>query len=614
MGHQKITTEQKDTMKKYLISGSLAVTTAIVITGCTPPGGGDNQSDGDGSVLNIGWNEAFRSTNDMTMDGNAVANTIVDYMINDNFKYYDDELELHDGTLGTVEKVSDDPLKVKYTFSDDANWSDGTPVDAVDLTLTWAARSQNFNTVDDNRDSDGELKGNPDGTVYFDSSSVGAPLIKDFPEISDDRKSVTFTYSKPFADWETELGLSAYGAGVPAHIVAKNALGTTDAEAGKVAILDAIESNDEAALSKVSDFWNTGFDFTSMPENEDLLVHNGPYEITDFEEGQYLSLSRDEDYTGPIEPKVDRVTIRYNGDPMAMVQAIENGEVDVTQPQSTADVLTAAEQVEGVEILKGEDATFEHVDLTFDNNGPFDPATYDGDEGDALKVRQAFLKTLPRQEIVDRLIKPLNEDAEVRDSFNQAPDSPLYDSIVETSGISTYDDVDIDGAKKLLDEAGAETPTVRFLYDNTNSRRSQLFQLIKESAEKAGFTVEDSGDVNWGTRLGDGTYDASLFGWALSSTAVTESDSYYRKGALNNYSGYDNPDLTKTLDTMLVTIDPDQQAELAGEIEEQLVDDAFGLPLFQHPSLTVYGDKVSNVSTTSVDPSMFWNFWEWETN
>ena len=109
-------------------------------------------------MLNIGWNEAFRSMNDMTMDGNAVANTIVAYMSNDNFKYYDDDLELHDGALGEVEKVSDDPLKVKYTFGEDANWSDGTPVDAADLALTWAARSQHFNTVDDNRDDDGTLR------------------------------------------------------------------------------------------------------------------------------------------------------------------------------------------------------------------------------------------------------------------------------------------------------------------------------------------------------------------------------------------------------------------------------------------------------------------------
>src|SRR5699024_447572 len=56
---QKITIEQKDTMKKHLISGSLAVATAMVVTGCTPPGGSDGQAGGNDSVLNIGWNEAF---------------------------------------------------------------------------------------------------------------------------------------------------------------------------------------------------------------------------------------------------------------------------------------------------------------------------------------------------------------------------------------------------------------------------------------------------------------------------------------------------------------------------------------------------------------------------
>src|SRR5699024_10359982 len=144
-----------------------------------------------------------------------------------------------------------------------------------------------------------------------------------------------------------------------------------------------------------------------------------------------------------------------------------------------------------------------------------------------------------------RLIKPLNEDAEVRDSFNQAPDSPLYEDIVTESGISTYDEVDIDGAKKLLDEAGADKTTVRFLYDNTTAWRSQLFELIKESATQAASEVEAEGVVNWPIRLGDGNYAVALFVWALSTTAVTESESYVRMGVVDNHGGYDNPDLAK---------------------------------------------------------------------
>ncbi|MGO1909193.1 MAG: ABC transporter family substrate-binding protein [Brevibacterium linens] len=599
--------------KRFLAAGASVAAAAMVLTACTPPGGNDEEGGSDDSIVNVGWNESFRSMNTMTANGNAVSNAILTYMMNDNFGYYDGDLEVQDGALGSVEQVSEDPLKVKYTFSDDAKWSDGTPVDAADLALTWAGTSANFNTVESNNADDGSVKENDAKTVYFDSSTAGSALIKDFPEISDDGKEITFEYSKPYADWQTEFGVGADGVGVPAHIVAKKALGVDDAAEGKQAILDAIKDKDTEALSKISNTWNTGFDFTSMPDDEDLLVHSGPYKMTDFVEGQYVTLELDDNYSGPLKPKVNTVTVRYNGDPMAMVQAIENGEVDVTQPQATADVLSAAEGLDGVTVDAADGATYEHVDFTFDNKGSFDPASYGGDEDTAKKVRQAFLKTVPRQDIVDKIIKPLNENAQVRDSFTQAPGSPMYDGIVEGNGMKDLESVDIDGAKKLLEDAGVDSPSVRVMYDNTNSRRQQEFQLIKESAEKAGFKMEDVGDVNWGTRLGDGTYDVSLFGWQSEGTGVTDTDANYRTGAQNNYGGYSNEKTDKILDKLLVSSE-DEQEDLSTQLEKQLTEDAFGAPIFQFPELTIYRDSISNVKSTSVSPTMFWNYWEWEVN
>ncbi|MGO3066242.1 MAG: ABC transporter family substrate-binding protein [Brevibacterium linens] len=599
--------------KRFLAAGASVAAAAMVLTACTPPGGNDEEGGSDDSIVNVGWNESFRSMNTMTANGNAVSNAILTYMMNDNFGYYDGDLEVQDGALGSVEQVSEDPLKVKYTFNDDAKWSDGTPVDAADLALTWAGTSANFNTVESNNADDGSVKENDAKTVYFDSSTAGSALIKDFPEISDDGKEITFEYSKPYADWQTEFGVGADGVGVPAHIVAKKALGVDDAAEGKQAILDAIKDKDTEALSKISNTWNTGFDFTSMPDDEDLLVHSGPYKMTDFVEGQYVTLELDDNYSGPLKPKVNTVTVRYNGDPMAMVQAIENGEVDVTQPQATADVLSAAEGLDGVTVDAADGATYEHVDFTFDNKGSFDPASYGGDEDTAKKVRQAFLKTVPRQDIVDKIIKPLDENAQVRDSFTQAPGSPMYDGIVEGNGMKDLESVDIDGAKKLLEDAGVDSPSVRVMYDNTNSRRQQEFQLIKESAEKAGFKMEDVGDVNWGTRLGDGTYDVSLFGWQSEGTGVTDTDANYRTGAQNNYGGYSNEKTDKILDKLLVSSE-DEQEDLSTQLEKQLTEDAFGAPIFQFPELTIYRDSISNVKSTSVSPTMFWNYWEWEVN
>lgn len=599
--------------KRFLAAGASVAAAAMVLTACTPPGGGDDEGSSNDTALNIGWNESFRSMNTLTANGNAASNALLTYLMNDNFKHYDDELELQDGTLGKVEKVSEDPLKVKYTFNDDAKWSDGTPVDATDLALTWAGQSTHFNTVESNNNDDGSVKENDEKTVYFDSANIGSQLIKDFPEISDDGKEVTLTYSKPYADWEDEFGVGPDGVGVPAHIVAKKALGVDDPEEGKKAIIDALKDKDTEKLSKISNTWNTGFDFTSMPKDEDLLVHNGPYKMTKFEEGQYVTLELDDNYSGSIKPKIKTVTIRYNGDPMAMVQAIENGEVDLTQPQATSDVLSAAEDIDGVKVDTGDDATYEHVDFTFDNKGPFDPEANGGDEEKAKKVRQAFLKTVPRQDIVDKIIKPLNPEAVTRDSFNQVPGSPMYDAIVKGNGMDALKDVDVDGAKKLLKEAGVDSPTVRVMYDNTNSRRQQEFQLIKESAEKAGFKIKDVGDVNWGTRLGDGTYDVSLFGWQSEGTGTTEADANFRTGAQNNYGGYSSKKTDKILDEILVAPEEDQE-KLSTDLEKQLTDDAFGAPLFQFPSLLIYNEKLKNASTITVSPTLMWNYWEWEVN
>jgi peptide/nickel transport system substrate-binding protein len=608
--------------KRYLGVGAGVAAAALVLSACTPPGsdGGEAAGGSDGpSVLNVGWNEPFRSMNTETVNGNAVANSNLTYMMNDNFKHYDGNLELVDGTLGTVEQVSEDPLQVKYTFADTATWSDGTPVDAADIVLHWAAKSTNFNTesdedvAEDRDEESGDLAEQSEGDVYFDSASPGAGLIKDFPEISEDGKSVTFEYSKPFADWELELGFGADGVGLPSHIVAKKALGIDDPQEAKQAILDAFENKDNEALSKIANTWNTGFNFTSLPDDEDLLIHNGPYKMTGFAEGQNLTLEKDEAYTGPTDPKIDQVVVRYNEDPMAGVQGIENGELDIIQPQATADVLSASEAIDGVEVISEDGGTYEHVDLTFDNGGPFDPETYGGDEEKAKLVRQAFLKTLPRQQILDTIIKPLNDEAVLRDSYTMFPGSPMYDGITGGNGLAEeYPGSDAEGAKALLEEAGVESPKVRVLYGASNERRAQQFTLIKEQAEAAGFEIIEDGDDNWGTRLGDGTYDASLFGWQSTNTGVTESDANFRTGQQNNYGGYSNEKVDGLYDELQVETDEGRQEEILTEVESTLVDDAFGVTLFQHPELTIYRDRLQNVSSITVSPTMFWNYWEWE--
>lgn len=607
---------------KLLASVALVAAGAMAFAGCTPPANNDNNSGGNGSdagnsdaTISVLWNQAFYSRNNQTASGNNVTNTIVNYMLSDPLSYYDKDLKQQKNPqFGSYEKISDNPLKVKITLADSAQWSDGTPVTAADLILAYGAQSGLYNTMSDKDAKSLQDKATnsfgatPDGQVYFNASSAALSLIKDFPEISSDNKSITYTFSKPFADWEQNL----IDAGLPAHIVAKRALGESDPTKAKQAVIDAFKNKDAAKLSKLANSWNRDWDFKDMPQDKDLLVSDGPMIITDMAKDQYLTVSRNPNYKGAHKTKAGKITIRYNEDPSASVQALQNREVQVISPQATADVLKQVQALQGVQVNTSDQASYEHIDLTMDNGGPFDPKTYGGDEAKARKVRQAFLSCVPRQQIVDKLIKPLNPNATVRNSFTTMPSDPSYKTITAASGMEQAHKFDISASKQLLQEAGASAPMVRFMHADGNQRRQQEYQLIKEQCSQAGFEFTEMSEGKWSSKLGDGTYDAVTYAWSSTSTAVTESDANYRTGGQNNFSGYSNKDVDALYDELQVETDKSKQATINGQIEKHLVDDAFGTTVFQFPSITAWDKNVSGVSDLSLSPNFFWNFWEWQ--
>ncbi len=599
--------------KKWLAATAGVIAGALALSACTPTPQATQSNVSTASVATVAWNQAFYSYNQSTSFGNATANANIIYMSNDGFNYYDKDLKLVPNTsFGSYEKVSDSPLTVKQTIADTAMWSDGTPVTPADLVLSYGAQSGLYNNYEAKLDEEtGNVSGKNTGTkVFFNASSASLALIKKFPTV--EGNTITYEYSKPYVDWE--IGLLA--AGVPAHVVGKRALGVTDPAAAAQAVVDAFKNKDNEKLSKISNVWNSDFNFKNMPADKELVLGTGPYTITDLKEEQYVTLSKNPNYKGAHKPTIDTITVRIIPDPQASVQALQNGEVLATQPQATADILKQMQGLQNVTLLNEVGGTYEHVDMAQNNKGPFDPAAYGGDKNKAKLVRAAFLHTIPRQQIIDTIIKPLNPDAAIRNSYNVVPGSPNYDAVVEANGMkATYGaGPDIEKAKALLAEAGVKTPvTVRFLYASNNTRRQQEFQLIKAAADQAGFKVEDHGNENWGAMLGDTSkYDACLFGWQSVSTGVTEMDANYRTKGTNNFYGYTSKDMDALLDQMQVELDPAKQAELMKQIEKLLVDDAFSITIFQFPQPTAVSNRLQNFSSIPLSPTFFWNFWEWK--
>jgi peptide/nickel transport system substrate-binding protein len=595
-------------------AGAVIATLSLAGTACAAPdaedeGGSSNEK----TSLTLGWNQPFYSYNENTSNGNATANSIIKYLMNGQFWFVDAEGNLQaDTSYGTYERTSEDPLTVKYTVNDDTKWSDGTPVDAADLLLCWAGQSENLNTIDADsvkRDDATGLPKNTKGKVFFDSSSAGLSLVKEVPEISEDGKSLTLTYTKPFADWQYDMSVNT-----PAHIVAEKALGVTDPQEAKDALIKAIQDKDQAALTKISTFWNSGFDYTSMPKDTDLALSNGAYLLKDFKENEYMTLEKNSKYKGDHDAAIDTLTVRWNEDPMAQVQALQNGELDMFSPQVTTDVVKAAEKVKDVAIEAGVEGTYEHMDLVLNNKGPFDPATYGGDKDKAKLVRQAYLHGLPRQEVVDKLIKPVDPEAEVRNSFLKTAGTPGYDEVVAQNGMSEYAEVDPAKSQDLLKEAGVKTPIdVRVMFAKDNVRRENEFQLYKPALAKAGFNLIDASSAEWGDKLGDGTYDAVFFGWQSTTPAVSADRETFSTGAINNLIGYSNPKVDELFDQLIITPDTEEQLKIQTEIEKLLVEDAIGLTIFQFPSANISNKtRVTGLDPAVLNPTMFYGYWNWK--
>jgi peptide/nickel transport system substrate-binding protein len=587
-------------IKRWGVAAAAAVAGALALAGCSTGGGSEVQS---GTTVSIAQNAAMTSMNALTALNYSTYNSNISYMYQSTFNYYDSDQKLVKNTkFGTYKLVSSDPLVVKYTINDGVKWSDGTPVTAADMVLSWASSITKYN----------DPKGVNFGGV---AAGGGWDLIKDVPKISDDNRSATFTFDKPFVDWEP---VTALNPNVPAHIVWE--LAKIDDKKGADAakeLTTAFQKDDTAKITKLAKVWKTGFDMTSTPKDKRLLVTDGPYTVTTLTK-QYVTLSANKDYTWGPKPKIEKITVRFIPDQTSQVQALDNGEIKVLYGQATQDTVKALQGLKGVTWKTSPEAAYEHIDLTMNNDGPFSPKTYGGDAAKALAVRQAFLKIVPRQEMLEKIIKPLNEQATLMDSSLFLPGQEGYDGAVKDNDSSEYQKVDVDAAKALLAQAGVSgSIDVRFAYPTDNPRRVSEFQLLQASAKLAGFNLVDVGkptaEFFGDSGLGSGKYDydATVFAYVQSGNVVTGSEGNTTTGNAYNYQGYSNPEVDALWKQAEVAKDFSAAVPFMQKIDGHLWKDASTITLYQLADVQAWSNDIQNVTPAPFTPNIFWNFFDW---
>ena len=286
----------------------------------------------------------------------------------------------------------------------------------------------------------------------------------------------------------------------------------------------------------------------------------GPFKLQSFTPQQGATFVRNDAYWGE-KANPDTVEVRFYAEEAPMIVALQGDEVDFLEHFSVAGGAALLDNPD-VQVIGISTATHRQIHMRTDKE-PFTDA----------RVRQAIALAIDRNALVDGLWEGRAEIG------NDSPFAPLYPS---TDPSVPQREQDIDQAKQLLADAGAEGFTVQLdTWDGFEI--PDLAQLVKNAAAEIGVTINLK-ITDAGTYYGDGVFGKST--WLDSVMGITDYGhrpvpNVYLTAALAgdpklgvwNSAHFKNDDYDELVRQYVAALDVDSQRTVAKQIQELLLEE-----------------------------------------
>ena len=286
----------------------------------------------------------------------------------------------------------------------------------------------------------------------------------------------------------------------------------------------------------------------------------GPFKLQSFTPQQGATFVRNDAYWGD-KANPDTVEVRFYAEEAPMIVALQGDEVDFLEHFSVAGGAALLDNPD-VQVIGISTATHRQLHMRTDK----EPFTDN-------RVRQAIALAIDRNALVDGLWEGRAEIG------NDSPFAPLYPS---TDPSVPQREQDIDQAKQLLADAGAEGFTVQLdTWDGFEI--PDLAQLVKNAAAEIGVTINLK-ITDAGTYYGDGVFGKST--WLDSVMGITDYGhrpvpNVYLTAALAgdpklgvwNSAHFKNDDYDELVRQYVAALDVDSQRTVAKQIQELLLEE-----------------------------------------
>ncbi|MEL7273266.1 MAG: peptide ABC transporter substrate-binding protein [Pseudomonadota bacterium] len=367
-------------------------------------------------------------------------------------------------------------------------------------------------------------------------------------------------------------------------------------------------------------------------------IGTGPFKVVEFKPNDVIVMEANENYREAGKPAFAKVTFKGGGDAAAAGRAVmETGEFDYAwNLQLAPDVIAQMEKGGKGVAVAGFGPLVERIML---NNTNPDP-NLGPDERSVIKPHPflgnpAVYKALSMA--IDRnLLVEIGYGKAGKVTCNWVPVPEIY-----ASTSMTCDTQDLEGAKKMLEDAGfkdtngdgvRETPDgkpMNILYQtSTNAVRQDFQALIKQWWEEIGMKVElrnlsasvffggDPGspdtfqkfyaDVEMYANTFNGTDPQSYLGNGLCDKAPTPASQWQGE----NISRFCMPEYDALHAELQKTANLEKRGEIAKKLNDMIVQNGGMIPLVHRGRLSAHANTLGGVDLNVWD-SELWNVAEW---
>ena len=356
---------------------------------------------------------------------------------------------------------------------------------------------------------------------------------------------------------------------------------------------DAMSSGPGAVLSKA----------VSEAQGEELgtsggdMMCAGPYKLESWTPGKEIVTVANENYWDGA-PLVKKLTYKFIPDGTTLSNALLEGEVDGAFNVAPASRGAFESSDEGRLVVGPSTASFSF--------GP----TRDTGAGANPQIRQALSMAIDRDQYISTVLHGLGEPQSTFVAPFSWSGSPAADIYQAGYDALERPELDLDAAKKLVEESGEDTSVpLRLAIPAGSKELSQTAAIIQSAAEQIGLTVEiderQAADFAAIFLPDPGPRENIDF---VATTGYTETPGVLvypqlflmplELGGIFNWTGYANPEVTAALEAARTTPDTEGAAEAYVAAQEIFAPDQLQVTLAGSFHTTFLNDRLTGAVTS----------------